>query len=291
MCPIHVLAFMSQHLCISGSSARSMSPDPCLNIHIYLRSFCKIHVSDSCLIASLSSDFVALRRRNANFDLRRRVLCGPAQGKQSGRDPRERFAQAKRKFWAPETRFIVWPCAGKTVRPSVSRRRNANFELPRCIFCGPAQAKRKFWPPETHLLSRWSGFTRSHNRRKKPPRRYSETQKKIPARSFAQAKRKFWPPESRFLWPCAVKNEGDKKKHLDLRGFTLTVRTPQCDTLFGEKNWGCDAHDHLRCLCLRRFFLLILLGLWVDQMRKMFWWGDRDWDDMQYATRSTDAGS
>ena len=38
----------------------------------------------------------------------------------------------------------MWPCAGKTVRPSVSRRRNANFELPRCIFCGPAQAKRKF---------------------------------------------------------------------------------------------------------------------------------------------------
>ena len=177
MCPIHVLAFMSQHLCISGSSARSMSPDPCLNIHIYLRnlckihvsgclnihiylrSFCKIHVSDACRIASLSSDFVALRRRNANFDRLRRVLRGPAQGKQSGRDPRERFAQAKRKFWAPETRF-VWPCAGKTVRPSVSRR-------PRCIFCGPAQAKRKFWPPETHLLSRWSGFTRSHNRMNK----------------------------------------------------------------------------------------------------------------------------
>ena len=121
MCLIHVLAFMSQHLCISGSSARSMSPDPCLNIHMYLRNLCKIHVSDACLIASLSSDFVALRRRNANFDRLRRVLRGPAQKKQSGRDPRERFAQAKRKFWAPETRF-VWPCAGKTVRPSVSRR-------------------------------------------------------------------------------------------------------------------------------------------------------------------------
>ena len=151
---------------------------------------------------------MALRRRNANFDLRRRVLCGPAQGKQSGRDPRERFAQAKRKFWAPETRF-VWPCAGKIVRPSVSRKRNANFELPRCIFCGPANER-------------------------KSPRRYSETQKKIPSHGFAQAKRKFWPPESRFLWPCAVKNEGDRNLHLDLRGFTLTVRTPQCDTLFGE---------------------------------------------------------
>ena len=44
------------------------------------------------------------------------------------------------------------------------RRRNANFDLRRFIFCGPAQAKRKFWPPETHLLSRWSGFTRSQNR-------------------------------------------------------------------------------------------------------------------------------
>ena len=167
-------------------------------------------------------------------------------------------AQAKRKFWAPETPF-VWPCAGKTVRPRSAgafragetqilssgdafcvalrrenncrdaffvalRRRNANFELPRCIFCGPAQAKRKFWPPETHLLND-----------RKSPRRYSETQKKIPSHGFAQAKRKFWPPESRFLWPCAIKNEADKKKHLDLRGFTLTVRTPQCDTLFGEK--------------------------------------------------------
>ena len=78
LCKIHVSGFMSQHLCISGSSARSMS---------------SIHV-----LASLSSDFVALRRRNANFDLRRRVLCGPAQGKQSDRDPLERFAQAKRKF-------------------------------------------------------------------------------------------------------------------------------------------------------------------------------------------------
>ena len=201
MCPIHVLAFMSQHLCISGSSARSMSPDPCLNIqiylrnlckihvsgclniHIYPRSFCKIHVSDACRIASLSSDFVALRRRNANFDRLRRVLRGTAQGKQSGRDPRERFAQAKRKFWAPETRF-VWPCAGKTIRSNVSRRRNANFQLPRWIFCGPAQAKRKFWPPETHLLSRWNGFTRSHNRMNKIATALQREPKKISQHTF-----------------------------------------------------------------------------------------------------------
>ena len=126
-----------------------MCPDPCLSIFIsqeLLQDPClRINVS-----ASLSSDSVALRRRNANFDLRRRVLCGPAQGKQSGRDPRERFAQAKRKFWPLETRF-VWPCAGKTVRPRVSRRRNAKFDLPSRFFCDPAQAKRKFHLPRRVL--------------------------------------------------------------------------------------------------------------------------------------------
>ena len=45
------LRFMSQHLYIyiSGSSATSMSPDPCHSIHMYLRVLCKTHVSDSCL--------------------------------------------------------------------------------------------------------------------------------------------------------------------------------------------------------------------------------------------------
>ena len=84
MCPIHVLAFKSQHpyasqdplqdpccripssaaICISGSStrstsldsylsifvshivsARSTSPATCLTIHLYFRILCKIHVS------------------------------------------------------------------------------------------------------------------------------------------------------------------------------------------------------------------------------------------------------
>ena len=176
-------------------------------------------------------------------------------------------AQAKRKFWPPETRF-VWPCAGKTVRPRSAgafragetqilssgdafcvalRRENSPTE---CF----AHAKRKLWTAEMHFLWPCAGETQiltsgdascvhimwirdeSRADERKSPRRYSETQKKIPARSLAQAKRKFWPPERRFLWPCAVKNEAGKKKHLDLRGFTLTVRTPQCDTLFGEKN-------------------------------------------------------
>ena len=38
---------MSQHLCVSGSSARSMSPGSCLSIHLYLRILCKTHVSGS----------------------------------------------------------------------------------------------------------------------------------------------------------------------------------------------------------------------------------------------------
>ena len=99
------------------------------------------------VLASLASDFVPLRRRNANFDLRRRVLCGPAQGKQSGRDPRERFAQAKRR-----RRVLCGPAQGKqsdrVFRAGETqilncrdaffvalRRRNTNFDLRRRIFC------------------------------------------------------------------------------------------------------------------------------------------------------------
>ena len=42
---IHIFGLMSQHLCVSGSSARSMSLDSCLSIHVYLRILCKIHVA------------------------------------------------------------------------------------------------------------------------------------------------------------------------------------------------------------------------------------------------------
>ena len=52
---IHVFGLMSQHFCISGSSARSMSPDPYIGIHMYLRILCKIHVSGS-VYKSMSSD-------------------------------------------------------------------------------------------------------------------------------------------------------------------------------------------------------------------------------------------
>ena len=37
------------------------------------------------------------------------------------------------------------------------------------------------------------------------------------------------------MWPCAGKTAEARNLHLDLRGFTLTVRTPQCATLFGEQ--------------------------------------------------------
>ena len=164
-------------------------------------------------------------------------------------------AQAKRKFWAPETRFVS-PCAGKTVRPrsAGARRRNANFELRRRVLCGPAQGKQLprcffLWPcaGETQILASGDAFFVALRRRNanfdrrrrifcpdevdsrgvrtgwtKSPRRYSETRKKFPGRSLAQAKRKFWPPESRFLWPCAGKTADPRKRHLDLRGFTLT---------------------------------------------------------------------
>ena len=38
---------MSQHLCVSGSSARSMSLVSCLSIHVYLRILCEIHAAGS----------------------------------------------------------------------------------------------------------------------------------------------------------------------------------------------------------------------------------------------------
>ena len=173
---IHVFGSMSQHLYISGASARSMSP---------------IHV-----LASLSSDFVALRRRNANFALRRRVLCGPAQGKQSDRV-----------FCAGETQILtcrdafLWPCAGET----------------------------QIWPPKTRLVSISCGFTRSHDQ-------MNENRHGATARRKKKLPSQFWPPEARFLWPCAGKTAEARNLHLDLRGFTPTVRTPQCATLFGELN-------------------------------------------------------
>ena len=208
--------------------------DSCLSIHVsaslYLRILCKIHVSGSMsqhphISQELLQD-PCLRCMSYSILIIR--FCG--------------LAQAKRKFWPPKTRF-AWPCAEKTVRPRSAgafragetqilssgdafcvalRRENSPTE---CF----AQAKRKFWTAEMHFFVALRVQNANFDLRRrifcpdeadsrgvttgwtKSPRRYSETQKKIPGRSFAQAKRKFWPPEWRFLWPCAVKNEGTKK--------------------------------------------------------------------------------
>ena len=60
------------------------------------------------------------RRRNANLELRRRVLCGPAQRKQSDRV----FRAGQTQILHCRDAFFV-----------ALRRRNANFDLRRRIFC------------------------------------------------------------------------------------------------------------------------------------------------------------
>ena len=79
--------------------------------------------------------------RNANFELRRRVLCGPAQGKQSGQDPRERLREMQI-LSSGDAFCVALPRENSPTK--CFAQATANFELPRCIFCGPAQAKRKF---------------------------------------------------------------------------------------------------------------------------------------------------
>ena len=79
LCKIHVnvSGFMSLQLYISGSSASSMSPDPCLRIHVaastYLRNLCKIHVSGSVCISGSSARSMSPIHVSASLYLR--VLC------------------------------------------------------------------------------------------------------------------------------------------------------------------------------------------------------------------------
>ena len=75
------------------------------------------------------------RRRNANFDFRRRVRA--AQGNHSDRDP----PRGLRKFWFAETYFL-WPCTGEA----------------------------QIWPPETRYFistsyGRYCGLLRIHPQR------------------------------------------------------------------------------------------------------------------------------
>ena len=170
---------MSQHLCISGSSARSMSPDPYISIHMYLRILCKIHVSgfmsqrpyvsqepllDPCLRIHVSASlylrsFCKIHVSDSCLSILIIRFCGRAR--------------AKRKFWLPETRF-VWPCAGKTIRP----RSAGAFRI-----------------GETQILTSGDAFCVALRRENSPTER------------FAQAKRKFWPAETHFLWPCASETQ------------------------------------------------------------------------------------
>ena len=53
-----------------------------------------------------------------------------------------------------------------------------------------------------------------------------------------------------FFASLRSENRAGQSLHLDLRGFTLTVRTPQCDTLFGEK-----------CICWRYRTLHFVLAM------------------------------
>ena len=77
---IHV----SASICISGTSAGSMSPDPYISIHMYLRILCKIHVSDSCRSIFISQGPLqdpclrihgSCRRAHFSASLYLRILC------------------------------------------------------------------------------------------------------------------------------------------------------------------------------------------------------------------------
>ena len=154
---------VSASICISGSSARSMSPDPCLRFmsqHPLIRIRCMIHVS--VFMSRHPYLWILSKIRISAF-----IHVDPAQNRHGAR--------------------FLWPCAGKTLRPRscvmfragethiltcrdaffvALRRRNAHFDLPRRIFCGPAQAKRKFDLPRHVLfvsISISCGFTRSHD--------------------------------------------------------------------------------------------------------------------------------
>ena len=194
----------SASICISGSSARSMSPDP------YHPIFWPC-AGETQILTSGDAFCVVLRRENSPAEIRGSVSHRRNANLTSG----VAFIAALRKkkksdriFRAGETQILTWRDAFFVAL----RRRNANLTS-RDAAC-------------VHIM--WiHGESRPEER--KSPRRYSETQKKFPT---AVSCRRNWAPESRFLWPCAGKNEGDKNLYLDLRGFTLTVRTPQCATLF-----------------------------------------------------------
>ena len=228
LCKIHVSGFMSQQLLISGSSARSMSPDlimcpihvltstnmgplqdpclripisasyqhpyvsqdplqdPCLRIHLSASFYLGIHIlasicisgsfarsmsPDSCLSIHLSGSASVFMSRQpylwtlSKIRISAFIPVDPAQNRHGARFlwPCARKTLRSKSFLmcrAGETHVLIcrdtflWPCAGETQiwtsgdafcvalraenRFSVSRRRNANFDQPRRILRGPA---------------------------------------------------------------------------------------------------------------------------------------------------------
>ena len=104
------------------------------------------------------------RRRNANFDIRRRVLCGPAQGKQSFRifhagetqilTCRDAFFVALRRRntnltsrdkscihirWISQGGTTRWTKTATALQRDAKKFSQPNFNLRSRVFCGPAE--------------------------------------------------------------------------------------------------------------------------------------------------------
>ena len=119
------------------------------------------------------------RRRNANFDLRRRVLCGPAQGKQSDRV-----------FRAGETQILNCRDAFFVAL----RRRNANLTS-RDASC-------------VHIMSI---HDESQPDERKSPRHFSETPKKFSKPRFRAGETQILTSGVAFLVALRSEKRGEQK--------------------------------------------------------------------------------
>ena len=144
------MSLESQHLCISGSSAKSMSSDSYLSIHMYLRILCKIHISefifqhpyisqepleDPCFLIHISAS-ICISGPSAKSMFPIHILISltsdfvPCAGKTQILTSGDAFCVAVSRENSPVE-----------IRGSVSRRCNANFDLRRRVLCGPTQRK------------------------------------------------------------------------------------------------------------------------------------------------------
>ena len=144
---------ISASICISGSSGRSMSPDPslsifisqdpCLSIHMYLRILCEIHFSGSMspIHVSASTYPDPLHDPRISIHVSASLSVDPLQDPYLSIHTCGPCTKSRRRAFFVALRRENTPIE---ILFSVSRRRNAHFDLPGRIFCGPAQAKRKF---------------------------------------------------------------------------------------------------------------------------------------------------